>query len=149
MASKKGTNIPEAGDMVEFPRSLGYSHYGISDGKGNLIHATSDTNSSGSVVKKEPLDKVAPGGNFKVNNQNHGNKPLSPETIVSRAEKRIGNPVEYRLLTNNCETFASEMRYGDGKGCTQQGENFIKGATKAGQSFLSNAVETHNHFEGK
>lgn len=37
----QSSKMPEAGDMVEFPRKPGYSHYGIADGKGNVIHATS------------------------------------------------------------------------------------------------------------
>ncbi|XP_042561051.1 phospholipase A and acyltransferase 3-like [Clupea harengus] len=117
---KKNNPTPKAGDMVEFPRPAGYSHFGTADGKGNVIHATSDTKASGSVIKKQPLEKVATNGNFKVKNQDDKKTPLPPDTILSQANARIGEKVNYGPLTYNCETVASEMRYGKGQGHSEQ-----------------------------
>lgn len=72
------------------------------------------------MVKKESLEKVAAGGTYKVNNQDHNQKPLPPQTIVGEAEKWIGKPWSYRPLANNCETFASKMRYGMDTGFSEQ-----------------------------
>lgn len=86
----------------------------------NPSHLT-DYGESGSMIKKELLTNVATNGNFKVNNtQDHIMTPLEGKTIVSRAEKRLGQKFRYNPETNNCETFASEMRYGDGKGFSEQ-----------------------------
>ena len=83
------------------------------------FHCT-DTTASGSVIKKEPLEKVAAGGNFKVKNQDDKKIPLPVDTILSQANARVGEKVDYGPLTYNCETVASEMRYGKGQGHSEQ-----------------------------
>lgn len=56
------------------------------------------------MIKKEPLEKVASGGNFKVNNTLDDKEiPLPAKTIVLNADTRIGEKVNYRPLANNCE----------------------------------------------
>lgn len=85
----------------------------------NPFHLT-DCATSGSVVKKELLEKVAAGGTYKVNNQDHNQKALPPQTIVEAAEKWVGKRWSYRPLANNCETFASKMRYGIDNGFSEQ-----------------------------
>lgn len=72
------------------------------------------------MIRKEPVEKVATNGNYKVSNQDNKKTPLSPETIVSQAKKRIGEPVQYNPVTNNCETVALELRYGKGHGHSEQ-----------------------------
>ncbi|XP_042561050.1 phospholipase A and acyltransferase 2-like [Clupea harengus] len=146
---KKNNPTPKKGDMVEFPRPEGFSHFGTADGEGYVIHATSDTTASGSVIKKEPLEKVAAGGNFKVKNQDDKKTPLPPDTIVSQANARVGEKVDYGPLSYNCETFASENRYGKGQGHSEQAEKIKQSAAETGKSILSHAKDTHNPFEGK
>lgn len=75
---------------------------------------------SGSVIKKEPLEKVASGEKFKVSNQDDKMSPLPVPTILSNANDSIGQRMDYNPVTNNCETFASKMRYGIDKGYSQQ-----------------------------
>ncbi|XP_042561053.1 phospholipase A and acyltransferase 4-like [Clupea harengus] len=134
--------------MGAIPRQGGYDHFVLVADEGKVIHATSDTTASGSVIKKEPLEKVAAGGNFKVKNQDDKKIPLPVDTILSQANARVGEKVDYRPLNYNCETVASEMRYGKGQGHSEQAEKFKQSAAEKGESFLSHAKDTHNHFEG-
>lgn len=70
------------------------------------------------MIKKEPLEKVAT--DYRVHNQDDKKNPLPPEQIVLQANERIGEKVDYNLLDYNCETVASEMRYGKGQGHSEQ-----------------------------
>lgn len=72
------------------------------------------------MIKKESLVKVVSGGDFKVSNQDDKHEPLAAQTIVSQAEKMVGQGWRYNPVTNNCETFATTMRYGKGNGFSLQ-----------------------------
>lgn len=78
---------------------------------GNVIAAAvGDVNSS---VKRERLQDVAQRRPFYKNNMLDGShQPLSAEDIIERASSLIGTLWDFRLLSSNCEHFASEMRYG-------------------------------------
>jgi len=68
-------------------------------------------------VRKELVTKIAGSDKCRVNNSEgracrKGLKVRSPEEIVAAAESQIGNLIEYRLLSENCEYFATSCRYG-------------------------------------
>lgn len=73
-----------------------YFHYGIADGKGNVIH-----NSKKRLkVTKEPETDFADGKEIQISSITSAN----PEAAVSISERYIGMP--YNLIKNNCEHFA-------------------------------------------
>lgn len=69
--------------------------------------------STRAVVKKEPLTEVAAGKKYRVNNKHDRRfQPLPREAIVRNAERQVGKVKAYNLTLENCEHFATEMRYG-------------------------------------
>lgn len=73
-----------------------YSHYGIADGLGNVIH-----NSKKSLkVTLEPEADFADGKAIQASTITSGD----PESAVTRAMRYIGMP--YSLISSNCEHFA-------------------------------------------
>ncbi|XP_032090187.1 phospholipase A and acyltransferase 2-like [Thamnophis elegans] len=103
---------PKPGDLIEIFR-LGYEHWAVYVGSGYVVHVTSsgDSNSK-AMVKKEWLSHVAGRNNYRVNNKHDSTYPVrSPEEIVSMAEMWVGKKMEYNLFTENCEHFATRMRY--------------------------------------
>ncbi|XP_057316556.1 phospholipase A and acyltransferase 3-like [Hydractinia symbiolongicarpus] len=120
----------KAGDMLRFERSeQAYTHWGIYDGQGYVIHVTGDaandmfweflqtfqaaTHAINAFVKREELSFVAAGSKFYVDNYMDTERtPYVQGTIVERAISRVGKAWVYNLLQNNCEHFATNMRYG-------------------------------------
>ncbi|XP_021380256.1 HRAS-like suppressor 2 [Mizuhopecten yessoensis] len=128
----------EVGDMVEFPNNI-YSHWGVYIGNENIVHLTGDkaTNAgangsfvSGSFfsvsgvqldkacVKVEHFLEVAEGCMAKRNNDKDntlraiGIRPRPRDEIVRTALASRGE-AKYNVLWNNCEHFASYLRYGE------------------------------------
>ncbi|KAL2097134.1 hypothetical protein ACEWY4_006341 [Coilia grayii] len=139
---KKKSPSPQPGDMVEFPHGISYSHYGVAVGEGKVVHIGKEKPQMGiqSTVKKESLEKVAGKGGYRVNNQNGRGPPLPREEIVKRANARVGEKM-YWTPFNNCETVASEIRHGDGKGHSNQAE-------KAAKNFLDKSTKAFDQFQG-
>ncbi|KAL2097132.1 hypothetical protein ACEWY4_006339 [Coilia grayii] len=135
--SEAGTPAPNPGDMVEFIRPKGYSHFGICVGNGQVVHLSKDKPQMGikSTIQKEYLEKVAAGDSYRVNNQDDKKSPIPPEEIVKKANAMVGEKMLWTPF-HNCETVASEMRYGDGKGHSEQ---TLK-ATDWGQDFTHNVL---------
>lgn len=119
------------GDLIEFYRGY-YSHWGIYDGSGYVIHVTGEPNAgpgfgsvgptigtssalSGNVsaeVKREKWYKVVNGDKFYKNNLHDDRMPpLSANEIIRRASAMIGINWDYDLLRKNCEHFVCKMRY--------------------------------------
>ena len=120
----------EKGDLIEF-KNEGYlpAHWGIYDGTGKIIHVTGDENKESisllgevvaavvgkveAYVRRESLKTVVKGRKFYKNNMlDKTYKPLKGDLIIKETTKYIGKVWEYKLLSSNCEHFASEMRYG-------------------------------------
>lgn len=79
----------------------------------NLVGSGSGL-SVNALVKKEPLTKVTAGCKYRVNNKYDKKiKPLPAKKIVQEAEKLVGKVMNYNLATNNCEHFATKLRYED------------------------------------
>lgn len=118
---------PKPGDMIEIFHKI-YQHWAVYVGDGYVVHLTGVEHGvsgiyhvgSGSglsvnaMVKKEPLTKVTAGCKYRVNNKYDKKiKPLPAKKIVHEAEKLVGKVINYNLITNNCEHFATKLRYED------------------------------------
>ncbi|XP_059711456.1 phospholipase A and acyltransferase 1-like [Haemorhous mexicanus] len=114
---------PQPGDLIEIDRP-GYQHWALYVGDGYVIHVTDEGASSISLssssihakrakVKKQLLKVVVENHNWRVNNKYDCSfTPFPVKEIIRRAEQRIGMEVQYNVLTNNCEHFVTELRYG-------------------------------------
>nr|XP_020662465.1 HRAS-like suppressor 3 isoform X1 [Pogona vitticeps]XP_020662467.1 HRAS-like suppressor 3 isoform X1 [Pogona vitticeps]XP_020662468.1 HRAS-like suppressor 3 isoform X1 [Pogona vitticeps] len=114
---------PKPGDMIEFSRPV-YKHYAIAVDKEHVVHLTSaETNGSSqyssfvsglkAVVKLERLSQVAGICKYQINNKYDENyKPRPLNKIVQDALSLVGQEMDYNLLKENCEHFASSLRYG-------------------------------------
>uniref|UniRef100_A0A8C5CC17 LRAT domain-containing protein n=1 Tax=Gadus morhua TaxID=8049 RepID=A0A8C5CC17_GADMO len=119
--------VPQPGDLIEIFHDL-YKHWAVYVGDGFVVHLTtangsSATSSSGSssgavsmpkaMVKYEKLKAVVGDAKWKINNLRDGQRrPLDAKIIVAKAFQLVGSEPEYNLFLNNCEHFATEMRYG-------------------------------------
>uniref|UniRef100_A0A8C5R2Z0 LRAT domain-containing protein n=1 Tax=Leptobrachium leishanense TaxID=445787 RepID=A0A8C5R2Z0_9ANUR len=102
---------PNLGDLLEFPRDR-YSHWGVYVGDEKIVHVIAESLVRGSVMK-QLVTVVADGNRYRVNNKYDKRcAPRKPKEIVKSADKEVGNLTDYNLLTNNCEHFATMMRYG-------------------------------------
>ncbi|XP_063046075.1 phospholipase A and acyltransferase 3-like [Engraulis encrasicolus] len=75
---------PKPGDMIEILNNI-YSHWAIYTGDGMVVHVT------------------VPGTQF---------KPLPVATILKEAADWVDKEFDYNLLLDNCEHFATQLRYG-------------------------------------
>uniref|UniRef100_A0A8D2P520 LRAT domain-containing protein n=1 Tax=Zosterops lateralis melanops TaxID=1220523 RepID=A0A8D2P520_ZOSLA len=67
---------------------------------------------------------------WRVNNKyDRSRTPLPVKEIIRRAEHWIDREVPYDVLTNNCEHFVTELRYGEG--VSDQVTNAVIGTTAA------------------
>ncbi|KAK3084841.1 hypothetical protein FSP39_020013 [Pinctada imbricata] len=119
----------QPGDMLEFNRGA-YSHWGIYLGLGRVVHPQIPPQTAGkdclstccsamsgqavnkALVQEDDLKTASNGGLVRVNNMYDGKQtPLDQAKILETAKQRLGDK-KYNLLTNNCEHFANECRYG-------------------------------------
>ncbi|XP_042294801.1 phospholipase A and acyltransferase 3-like isoform X1 [Sceloporus undulatus] len=118
----------EPGDLIEIFR-FGYQHWAIYVGNGYVIHLAPPTEFAGAgcaslmstltdkaLVKKELLRDVVGKNRYRVNNKHDAKYPPLPlAKIVHRAEERVGQELEYKVTSENCEHFVNELRYGVAK----------------------------------
>ncbi|KAM3919851.1 phospholipase A and acyltransferase 2-like [Leptodactylus fuscus] len=113
---------PQPGDLIEFIRPF-YQHWGIYVGGGYVVHLTDQEGMSSlssafggsAVVRKERLENVANGCNYRVNNKyDEKIKPYPPEKVVRAALELVDQTMPYSVTSANCEHFATELRYGKG-----------------------------------
>ncbi|XP_063800964.1 uncharacterized protein LOC134969144 [Pseudophryne corroboree] len=109
---------PRPGDLIEFQHFLGYQHWGIYVGNGEIVHLTGWSGISSAfgetaVVEIERLERVAPVCTYKVNNKyDKKRRPDPPAEIVRAALEQVGKRLQYRVTSANCEHFVTELRYG-------------------------------------
>ncbi|XP_069824414.1 phospholipase A and acyltransferase 4-like [Dendropsophus ebraccatus] len=110
---------PQPGDLIEFIRTL-YQHWGIYVGKGNVVHLTDQEGFSSlssafggiAVVREDPIEIVAAGCIYRVNNKyDKKRSPYPPEKIVNAARREVGKRMNYSVTSANCEHFVTELRY--------------------------------------
>ncbi|KAJ7305979.1 hypothetical protein JRQ81_010345 [Phrynocephalus forsythii] len=112
--------VPEPGDLVEFPRHL-YNHYGVAVDNEHVVHLTSANpgNSASAagpkaVVQIDRLSDVAWNHNYRVSKKyDQKRMPRDPDEILQDAKAKVGQKVNYNLLNWNCEHFATGLRYGN------------------------------------
>ncbi|XP_060070820.1 phospholipase A and acyltransferase 3-like [Ylistrum balloti] len=140
----------EVGDMVEFPRDF-FSHWGVYIGDEKIVHLTGDESDNDphagesffsisgvrcdkAWVKVENFLDVAQGCLAKKNNDKDrsqvaaGNYPRPSDEIMRTAYAMRGQ-AEYNVFFDNCEHFASYLRYG--QKCSDQA-NMALGAIVLG-----------------
>ncbi|XP_070622684.1 phospholipase A and acyltransferase 3-like [Erythrolamprus reginae] len=109
------------GDLIEIFR-IGYQHWAVYVGDGNVVHLAGLSESAGAssswfmsfpaVVMKEKLSDVVGNNRYHVNNKYDSKYTVrDPKDIVYLANRRVGNIITYKFFTNNCEHFATSLRY--------------------------------------
>ncbi|XP_060113058.1 phospholipase A and acyltransferase 3-like [Heteronotia binoei] len=117
---------PKPGDLIEIERSC-YQHWAIYIGDGYVVHLAPESEVAGAgfgsllsittdraVVRKDPLLKVVGNDKYKINNKYDGRYlPLPVYEIISRAKAEVGRVMPYNVLSENCEHFVTNLRYGN------------------------------------
>ncbi|XP_070555399.1 phospholipase A and acyltransferase 1-like [Ptychodera flava] len=118
--------LPEIrlGDIVEIKRPF-YAHASIVvdiHGKkitvvhvdGNKARTLVTTRSN---VHQDPLEDVYHGDDVRINNGFDKEVPPSDvDSIVEAAKRRVGQVYKYHLIEQNCQHFATQLRYNDKEG---------------------------------
>ena len=69
--------------------------------------------SSKAKIRKQKLKEVAGNSKWRINNSlDKMYEPRSADDIVDEALGQVGNVMEYSVTRENCEHFATKMRYG-------------------------------------
>ncbi|XP_077409555.1 phospholipase A and acyltransferase 2-like [Vanacampus margaritifer] len=124
------------GDLIEFSYPIGYSHWGVYDKDGHVIHfAVADEGHmmnnirtslqsmfpicgdlllGATRIRRVPLGEVTvPSGvHILRSNNRHAFKPSSVEEMRRRRDALEDEELTYNLLWLNCEHFATFVRYG-------------------------------------
>ncbi|KAJ8377445.1 hypothetical protein AAFF_G00260030 [Aldrovandia affinis] len=136
------------GDLIEFAYPIGYSHWGVYDEDGHVIHfAVADEGQLKSrlrgyiqavfplcgdlllgetQIRRQLVEdvNVPEGSHVMITNNRHARKP-SPETNMrERRDALLDQELPYKLFSLNCEHFATFVRFGEAV-CNQ-----IPGRTK-------------------
>ncbi|KAM9302180.1 phospholipase A and acyltransferase 2-like [Gastrophryne carolinensis] len=138
---------PQLGDLIEFLRPL-YQHWGIYVGDGYVVHLTDQEGwtslasafGGSAVVRKDRLENVAQGCNYRVNNKYDLKwRPYPPEKVVQAALEQVGRVMPYSVTSANCEHFVTELRYGSC--CSEQVAN-VAMYTAVGGGILAAVLAT-------
>ncbi|XP_029974831.1 phospholipase A and acyltransferase 4-like [Salarias fasciatus] len=124
------------GDLIEFSYPIGYSHWGVYDEDGFVIHFA--VSEEGQVmrrirgtlegwfpycgdlllgqtkIRRVPLGevKVPDGAHVLISNNRHNFRPSEPELMRKRCDILLHQEFKYDLFFLNCEHFATFVRYG-------------------------------------
>ncbi|XP_057678071.1 phospholipase A and acyltransferase 2-like [Corythoichthys intestinalis] len=124
------------GDLIEFSYPIGYSHWGVYDEDGHVIHfavaeegqlmynirtslqsllpVMGDMLLGTTRIRRVPLGEVnVPDGvHILISNNRHAFAASSPEDMRRRRDALEGEELAYNLFWLNCEHFATFVRYG-------------------------------------
>ncbi|XP_071379580.1 phospholipase A and acyltransferase 2-like [Centroberyx affinis] len=124
------------GDLIEFSYPIGYSHWGVYDEDGHVIHfavadegrmmnnvrtyvqtvlpVCGDLLIGETKIRRMPIGEVTvpKGAHVTVSNNRHAYRPSGPEDMKQRRDALLDEEFPYRLFTLNCEHFATFVRYG-------------------------------------
>ncbi|XP_070696444.1 phospholipase A and acyltransferase 2 [Pempheris klunzingeri] len=124
------------GDLIEFSYPIGYSHWGVYDEDGYVIHfAVADEGQlmksvrtwlqtvvpvcgdlllGETRIRRVPLSEVniPTGAHVLISNNRHAFTPSEPEEMRLRRDALLHQVFQYGLFTLNCEHFATFVRYG-------------------------------------
>ncbi|XP_041702291.1 phospholipase A and acyltransferase 2 isoform X2 [Coregonus clupeaformis] len=125
------------GDLIELSYPIGYSHWGVYDEDGHIIHfAVADEGRLMSTIRHDLqaafpvcgdlllgqtkihrmhlMEVTVPKGvHVMISNNKHGHQPSSQENMRQRCDALMNTEFPYRLFSLNCEHFASFVRYGE------------------------------------
>ncbi|XP_063001771.1 phospholipase A and acyltransferase 3-like [Elgaria multicarinata webbii] len=138
----------QPGDLIEIFR-FGYEHWAIYVGNGYVIHLAPSCEIAGAGfasfmsvvddkawVKKELLRDVVGDNRYRVNNKHDDKYSVLPVAkVIREAERRVGQECQYKLSSENCEHFVTELRYGVPR--SDQVRTAVIGASIAGLGLLS------------
>ncbi|XP_038061959.1 phospholipase A and acyltransferase 4-like [Patiria miniata] len=123
------------GDRLEFDRNGLYAHWGIYVGRykwmehavvhfgifeGGAAFSKKKTSGSASSASQKPeiladaIGRILDGDKVRINNSRDNQvEPLDPDDLIEEAKKmhRDKTPIDYRLLSSNCEHFVNLCRY--------------------------------------
>ncbi|XP_061691895.1 retinoic acid receptor responder 3 [Syngnathoides biaculeatus] len=125
MASAQYEKKPQPGDMIEISRGS-YEHWAIYVGDGFVVHLAPESEVPGAginslmsivsdraIVKKEELWKVVGDSRWQIKNLlDDKYQPRPVYLIVRNALELVGKVLPYCLFRENCEHFATQLRYG-------------------------------------
>ncbi|CAG5134373.1 unnamed protein product [Candidula unifasciata] len=143
-----------SGDLLEFPRELGYSHWGVYVGTGYVIHLAGEPGDGLSTadvtVRKDSFWTVAGNSRARINNIFDGVERLQPaKEIVKRAESKVGHR-GYDLVSTNCEHFATWCRYDVARSSQVEAvQTAVSSALDNVEEVLRNVAENHPDCEGR
>ncbi|XP_051525098.1 phospholipase A and acyltransferase 4-like [Myxocyprinus asiaticus] len=124
------------GDLIEFSYPIGYSHWGVYDGDGYVIHfgvadesqvmstfrsclqnifpVCGDLLLGETKIRRQLLSEVTvpKGARLSVGNSCHAFQPSPEDDIRRRRDGLLDREFTYKLLSFNCEHFATFVRYG-------------------------------------
>ncbi|XP_041656188.1 phospholipase A and acyltransferase 2-like [Cheilinus undulatus] len=124
------------GDLIEFSYPIGYSHWGVYDEDGHVIHfavaeegqfmnmvrtrlqtllpVCGDLLLGFTKIRRMPIEEVTvpTGAHAFINNNKHAFRASCPEDIRKRRDALVDREFQYNLLFLNCEHFATFIRYG-------------------------------------
>ncbi|XP_030252939.1 phospholipase A and acyltransferase 3-like [Sparus aurata] len=127
MGQSESDQTPEPGDLIEIFRGT-YQHWAVYVGDGFVVHVTSppdaDVRHAASnslmsaptkkaMVRKQKLQEAVGDNKWRINNiLDKKYKPRRAHIIVEEALLEVGKMMEYFVLSENCEHFATKLRYG-------------------------------------
>ncbi|XP_031421403.1 phospholipase A and acyltransferase 2-like [Clupea harengus] len=124
------------GDLIEFSYPVGFSHWGVYDGDGLVIHfAIADEGDfmttfrgylqtvipfcgdlllGDTKIRQQPLAEinVPDGAHILISNNRHACEPSQEGEMRQRRDALLGQELPYNLFELNCEHFATFIRYG-------------------------------------
>uniref|UniRef100_A0A671WQW4 LRAT domain-containing protein n=1 Tax=Sparus aurata TaxID=8175 RepID=A0A671WQW4_SPAAU len=131
--SSKSIQKPKPGDLIEMPRlhnpaqTLSVSLFLL---KGEVSGAASNTLMSlpteKAMVRREKLQEAVGDNKWRINNSlDKKNEPPSASIIVDQALGQVGKTTKYTVISENCEHFANELRYGKHESQQVSGSSFF------------------------
>ncbi|XP_023126874.1 phospholipase A and acyltransferase 4-like [Amphiprion ocellaris] len=124
------------GDLIEFDYPIGFSHWGVYDEDGYVVHfAVPDEGPVMSTIRnylqavvqicgdlllgetrirrmRLAEINVPKGAHVLIRNNGHALTPSAPEDMRQRLDALLDQHFQYQLFTLNCEHFATFIRYG-------------------------------------
>ncbi|KAI4878170.1 hypothetical protein NFI96_011612, partial [Prochilodus magdalenae] len=125
------------GDLIEFSYPIGFSHWGVYEGDGHILHfAVAEEDELQRMFREKVLQRVFPssgnillghtkvrrehitqvpvprGAHIKISNGRHHGPACTATDMRRRMFGLLEEDLEYNLLTLNCEHFATFVRYG-------------------------------------
>lgn len=171
---KEIASTAQFGDLIEFSYPIGYSHWGVYDKDGHVLHFAvaeegrlmnsirtslqryipicGDLLLGETKIRRVPIGEVTvpEGAHVLISNNRHAFTPSASKDMRLRMDALLEHTFTYNLFTLNCEHFATFVRYGKAV-CNQipaKPKNVeCEEATASFQDVVSSKEPTQNHCE--